>query len=248
MRYEKEDVVLVVAPHPDDEVIACGGTVIKRILEGRSVKLIFTTDGSRSHAAVLQIYSDPTPEELVRVRRVEAINAARLLGIPKESVYFLDAEDTKLHLSLAEVRRGLLRILSKYQSASEIYVPHDVRELNSDHRLTGQLVIECVEQLQMRGQVFKYVVWDENTEREFGFANRGDLREPADQCEEMLTVDIHDHLEQKIAAFNQHKTQVSLFSPAQTRPVVPPDFKKRLEMQGNECFFVHPRENRTEMV
>jgi len=235
----RDNVVVVVAPHPDDEVIGCGGTIIKKIAEGCKVKLIFTTDGSRSHAAVLHIFSDPTPEELARVRRVEALNAAAVLGIPSDDVHFLDAEDTNLHLSLSEVRDGIRRIFARYPAAREIYIPHDRRELNSDHRLTGQLVLACVKELEMTAQVFKYVVWDEETEREFGFVNRGVLPIVDDAEEELRLVDIREHLPQKLAALNEHRTQTGLYYPAQSRTVVPLGFKRRIEEQDSERFFVH---------
>lgn len=238
MNSQEEKIIFVVAPHPDDEVIGCGGTVIKKIAEGYRVKLIFTTDGSRSHAAVLHIYSDPTPEELARIRRSEAMNAAAVLGVQEDDVHFLDAEDTRLHLAVSTVRAGMLQIFSINPGAREIYLPHEKRELNSDHRLTGQLVLDCLNTLGMKPRIFKYVVWDENTERAFGFVNRGSF-EVSESVEEEQFVDIRDHLQQKLAALSEHKTQTTLFCSAQVRTVVPPEFKRRIEEQECERFFVH---------
>src|SRR6185295_14999243 len=40
--------LLVLAPHPDDEVIACGGLVAQHIREGRSVRVVVATDGAKA--------------------------------------------------------------------------------------------------------------------------------------------------------------------------------------------------------
>ena len=42
--------VLVVAPHPDDEALGCGGTIMRHIASGDSVAVLIVTDGRRSRA------------------------------------------------------------------------------------------------------------------------------------------------------------------------------------------------------
>ena len=69
------------APHPDDESLGCGGTIIRRLREGYSVKLVVMTDGSHSHSTVLNIHDEPTPTELARIRKQELLNAVNILGI-----------------------------------------------------------------------------------------------------------------------------------------------------------------------
>jgi LmbE family N-acetylglucosaminyl deacetylase len=67
--------VVAVSPHPDDETIACGGTLALHASAGDRVTAIFVTDGRRSRAFGLG------PEEMARRRRSEADAAARALGI-----------------------------------------------------------------------------------------------------------------------------------------------------------------------
>lgn len=67
--------ILVVAPHPDDEVLGCGGTMAQHLAAGDYVCVAIVTDGRRSRAHGLE------PEAMSRVRRAEATEAARVLGL-----------------------------------------------------------------------------------------------------------------------------------------------------------------------
>ena len=68
------DRVLVIAPHPDDETIACGGTIALHAGMGDDVCVCIVTDGGRSRCAGL------SREEVCRRRRQEATHACGLLG------------------------------------------------------------------------------------------------------------------------------------------------------------------------
>jgi LmbE family N-acetylglucosaminyl deacetylase len=69
--------VLVVAPHPDDEVLGCGGTIARHVASGDSITVLIVTDGRRSRAGGLG------PDEMAAARRVEAQNASTLMKIDK---------------------------------------------------------------------------------------------------------------------------------------------------------------------
>ena len=67
--------IMVIAPHPDDEVIGCGGTIIRHVQAGDQVKLLLVTDGRRSRAQGLD------PEEMAARRQQEAFAAGRMLTL-----------------------------------------------------------------------------------------------------------------------------------------------------------------------
>jgi LmbE family N-acetylglucosaminyl deacetylase len=235
---EPADHVVVFAPHPDDDVIACGGTIVRKVGQGARVEIVIATDGSMSHAAVLDIHTDPTPEELVAVRRKEAEAGARLLGVRPDDVHFLGFRDTRLSDSMPEFRAAVSAFLADRPHLTEVYLPHEVRELNADHRLTGEGVLDCLAAQGRTPRLRKYVVWDESTEDEFGFVNRVPPDHPAGPDERLVTVDISDQLPVKLAALREHRTQVTLYSAAQTRPVVPEVFVERVVARGTEEFWV----------
>ena len=64
--------LLVIAPHPDDETLGCGGLIIRERLAGRLVRIVFLTDGSQSH----RDHPSLTPTALAKLRKAEAVAAA----------------------------------------------------------------------------------------------------------------------------------------------------------------------------
>jgi LmbE family N-acetylglucosaminyl deacetylase len=229
--------VIVFSPHPDDEVIACGGTIIRHVAAGRRVAVVFSTDGSMSHSAVLGIHDNPTPEQLTAVRQKEAEAASQVMGLGPENVHFLGFPDTRLADFMPEFRAAVTAVLSRYTGVADVYLPHEVRELNADHRLTGEGVLDCLRALRLTPRLHKFVVWDEQTEEEFAFANRKPADHGVDAAERLVAVDIAAQVPGKLAALREHHTQVDLYTPAQTRPVVPEAFVRRVCTRPVEEFW-----------
>jgi LmbE family N-acetylglucosaminyl deacetylase len=67
--------VLVIAPHPDDEVVGCGGTILQHLSAGDMVRVVYVTDGRRSRAHGLG------PDDMALRRRREAERAAGVFGL-----------------------------------------------------------------------------------------------------------------------------------------------------------------------
>jgi LmbE family N-acetylglucosaminyl deacetylase len=68
---------VIVAPHPDDEVLACGGLLQLLHAQGTQTVLVAVTDGDASHPGSALL----TPADLARVRPQEALAALRALGL-----------------------------------------------------------------------------------------------------------------------------------------------------------------------
>ncbi|GGL05996.1 hypothetical protein Sme01_56030 [Sphaerisporangium melleum] len=232
------ETVIVFSPHPDDETIACGGTIAGKVAAGARVKIVFSTDGSRSHSAVLGIDRDPTPEELAAIRHKEAEAAAKALGVDPADVVFLGHTDTLLAASMSTFRLRVRRLLAEHRDVTEVYLPHEVRELNADHRLTGEGVVDALTELGLAPRLRRYVVWDEDTEAAFAFTNRVAPERETSPTERLVGVDITPWLGRKLSALEEHRTQVTLFSPAQTRTVVPETFLARLRAKRTEEFWI----------
>lgn len=99
--------VLVVAPHPDDESLGCGGLIAECRARGQDVYVVIVTDGSRSHHSP----SYP-PERLAALRAQEARNALQELGVPSERLTCLGLRDgraplwgPRLHAAAGRVTR-----------------------------------------------------------------------------------------------------------------------------------------------
>ena len=82
--------LLVLAPHPDDESLGCGGLIAAAVEAGTPVFVLILTDGAGSHPNS-RAYP---PARLRRLRRDEAAAAVAALGLPPGRLGFLDLPDT----------------------------------------------------------------------------------------------------------------------------------------------------------
>lgn len=80
---------LVVASHPDDEIMGCGGAIALLREMGYRVHVLFVCDGSLSH----EEYYLPSKYQ-IDLRRYEAETAMSILGVSQESITFLDVKDS----------------------------------------------------------------------------------------------------------------------------------------------------------
>ncbi len=82
---------LVLAPHPDDESLGCGGLIARCCVESRPPVVVILTDCGGSHPGSRR---DP-PAKLAPLREPEAARAVQALGLPAERLTFLREPDTK---------------------------------------------------------------------------------------------------------------------------------------------------------
>jgi LmbE family N-acetylglucosaminyl deacetylase len=99
---ERADIV-VFAPHPDDESIACAGVILTALAKGQRVRVVFLTNGDGYPIASATLRGKPETEltsedfiELARTRQREALSAAPILGLRPEQLTFLGFPDAGL--------------------------------------------------------------------------------------------------------------------------------------------------------
>jgi LmbE family N-acetylglucosaminyl deacetylase len=84
--------ILVMAPHPDDESLGCGGLLALAAQRGVVARVVIMTDGSGSHPGSTEF----PPERLRGLREQEATQAVQALGLPADAVVFLRQPDGAL--------------------------------------------------------------------------------------------------------------------------------------------------------
>jgi LmbE family N-acetylglucosaminyl deacetylase len=94
----RDDRIVIVAPHPDDEVLGAGGLIQQALAAGADVRVIYLTNGDHNQVAFKLVKLDlhlSGPEYLVfgEKRRKEAIAAAGQLGLPADHLTFLGYPD-----------------------------------------------------------------------------------------------------------------------------------------------------------
>ncbi|MFY9402443.1 MAG: PIG-L family deacetylase [Candidatus Omnitrophota bacterium] len=96
--FNKGERILILAPHPDDEVIGCAGIIQEAIASGARVKIVYLTNGEHNQFVFIVykkrvIFRQKEFISLGEVRRQESIEAMKLLGIGKDDLIFLGYPD-----------------------------------------------------------------------------------------------------------------------------------------------------------
>jgi LmbE family N-acetylglucosaminyl deacetylase len=121
---------LVVAAHPDDEVIGCGGTIARHVAEGDCVHVVLMADGVGSRGT--------DSSNGLRQRNQACGEALNILGVTGwHALAFPD--NCMDSLPLLDVVQSLELIIKRLQPMT-IYTHHH-GDLNVDHRVTHQAVM-----------------------------------------------------------------------------------------------------------
>jgi len=96
--FKKTDRVLILAPHPDDEAIACGGVIQQALEAGAQVKVVYLTNGDHNQFAFIVYEKRITFRQgefihMGEVRQKEAKAAMALLGLSENNLIFLGYPD-----------------------------------------------------------------------------------------------------------------------------------------------------------
>jgi LmbE family N-acetylglucosaminyl deacetylase len=120
--------ILVVAPHPDDEIVGCGGTIIRHLTSGDEATILYATDGSASRALGLG------PDEMRIRRHDEAQAACRVIGVNRTTWLGLDERDWQTD----ELVSALTDLLDK-SPPDVVYTPSRI-DFHPDHQRVAHAV------------------------------------------------------------------------------------------------------------
>ncbi|MBV7316390.1 PIG-L deacetylase family protein [Shewanella sp. NIFS-20-20] len=121
--------VLVVAAHPDDEVLGCAGTLLRHRRDGDRVELLFMTNG---------VGSRDVEHSESQLRQQTALAAAHSLDCPPPT--FLDFGDNQMDaMPLLTVVKAIEAKIASYQP--DIIYTHFGDDLNIDHAVTYRAVL-----------------------------------------------------------------------------------------------------------
>jgi N-acetylglucosamine malate deacetylase 1 len=175
--------IMVISPHPDDESIGCGGTVLKHVAEGDLVHVEVLTSGEKGgHGR--------SEAETATVREAEAAAAAVILGVAHVECYRQPDGGLRANQSLA---RRLAKRIEDWRPHT-IYVPHPA-EQHPDHRMAFRLLRRSLALLDLEGmpRVLAYEVWT-----------------PLQQLDEI--VDITPYLSKKLKAIGAYSSQTGIMN------------------------------------
>lgn len=138
--------VLVLAPHPDDETIGCGGSLVLHAKAGDPVKVVFLTNGAKGDTSGAMEKSRYTA-----LRQEEAKKACETLGVT--DLEFWPYEDRSLSGAHGALRR-IMDLLQDYRPQL-VYVPSPL-EFHPDHRASCFLLCDAISGIDFSFQMAFY--------------------------------------------------------------------------------------------
>lgn len=127
--------VLVIAPHPDDDVFGCGGTIKLHTNQGDKVKIVYLTGKNT-------------------IREEEAKKAAEILGT--QDIEFLDLKDGSI-LANDSIVNQLINIISDFQP--KIIDTPSFLDPNNDHSECANIMNKVLKKMPYSGKIFLYETW-----------------------------------------------------------------------------------------
>jgi LmbE family N-acetylglucosaminyl deacetylase len=96
--FKKDQRVLILVPHPDDEAIACAGVIQHALKAGAKLRIVYLTNGDHNELGFIVYEKRITMRQgefiyLGKVRQKEAIKAMKFLGVPENDLVFLGYPD-----------------------------------------------------------------------------------------------------------------------------------------------------------
>ncbi len=183
---------LVVAAHPDDDILGCGGVMARHVEQGDSVYVVFMADGVGSRGTT-ELH---TPELKERQRAAE--QAANIVGAEKP--LFLGLPDNCLDtVPLLQVIKPLESLIEELHP--NIIYTHHGGDLNIDHRITHQAVLTACRPQPgcMVKQIYSFEVLSST---EWASTHGGDFFIP------QYYVDISNYLSIKIKALQAYDMEM----------------------------------------
>jgi LmbE family N-acetylglucosaminyl deacetylase len=145
--------VLVVAPHPDDESIGCGGTLRLHVERGDRVDVVFLTSGELG-------LEELEPDEARKVREDEAERAAAVLGLTR--LEFLRHPDWFVGDALDTATADVVRLVEEL-APDRVFHPHAL-EAHPDHAAAALVVDRVSERVGRSFERVAFEVWTPMTE------------------------------------------------------------------------------------
>lgn len=183
--------ILVVAAHPDDEVLGCGGTIFKLASQGNKIFIVFLSDGVSSRRSNIL-------NEEINFRKDNAIKSCKIL---KVSNYFF--ENLKDNSFDSEPILKITKIIEKYiyKLKPDIIFTHSKSDLNIDHKITNQSVVTaCRPQKKM--PVSELYFFEILSSSEWNFSDTEMTFKPN------YFVDISKSINKKIKALKEYKKEL----------------------------------------
>jgi len=185
--------ILVIAAHPDDETLGCGGTISKFTKEGNLAKVVFLSDGVSSRD------EKKNSQKKIKIRNNQALSACKILGIKK--IIFYDYPDNALDtISLLKITKSIEKQIFEFKP--NIIFTHNSDDLNIDHRIVSEATIIATRFYKLKHEILSYEVLS-STDLNF--------HKSANNFKPNYFVDIKNEIKKKIQALKKYNKEIRKF-------------------------------------
>lgn len=223
--------MLVVSPHPDDDVLGCGGTLARAWAGGAALRVLYVTDGSASHPGSIAF-----PRSRLRdVREDEARAALAVLGVPATQLHFLREPDARLASAGPEADRLAERVGEHVRdfAPTMVFSPW-IRDGHRDHVAASLAVRRALAGCACPATLYEYNVWP-------GELGCGDDAPRPGEVEEAL-FDVRAFRAHKARAILEHRSQLGdVVSDAAQAFVLPASLMQRSDVDTERFFRIIER-------
>lgn len=182
---------LVIAPHPDDEVLGLGGTLLRRKAEGSELAWLIVTGISTANG---------WKQEQVDLRAEEIARVVKYFGF--DHVFTLDFPTTQLdRIPVGNLVSGLAGAFKSFQP-EEVFLPHP-SDVHTDHRAVFDAAAACTKWFRYPS-VKRVLAYETLSESDFGLGTELGFRPN-------VFVDIAPYLEGKLEAMNIYASEMAPF-------------------------------------
>jgi LmbE family N-acetylglucosaminyl deacetylase len=214
--------VLVISPHPDDEVLGAGGTIARLASEGNDVTIAMVTKGWEP------LFADSQVEQV----RAEARAAGEVLGV--KSLRFMDLPVTKLNeMHKHQLNKEFEQLVSE-EEPELVFIPFR-GDRQEDHRQVFEACMVALRPMAGCKRVKRILCYETVSETHWSAAYIEPYFEP------QLWVDISSHLSTKLEAMRRYKSQLRQEPDARSLEAISSLAKWRgsiVGMPAAECFVV----------
>lgn len=188
--------VLIIAAHPDDELLGVGGTVRRLVNEGVCVRAVILAEGLTSRK---EKRADTPPMELIELQK-DARNAAKVVGYT--SIDFCRFPDNRMDsVDLLDIIKTVSSFIERYHP--DTIFTHHHGDLNIDHQRTCEAVLTACRPVGQYS-VERIYAFEIPSSTEWNFQ----YNEPF--CPNVF-FDVKDTLEAKIKAMACYRTESALY-------------------------------------
>lgn len=189
--------ILVVAAHPDDELLGLGGTIRKHVKEGDLVRCLILGEGMTSRNITRELADNNMIEDL----HENSLKAGQIIGF--KDIYFSNIPDNRFDsVDLLDIIKQVEKYIKELNP--DIIYTHHYGDLNIDHRRTFEAVLTACRPVG-EYSVKEIYVFETPSSTEWNFNSKNSTFTPN------VFVDIEETIDDKLRAMSCYETELGVY-------------------------------------